>query len=59
MNTKQNKNKTPDTLTTNQDKQSTENTWNLEKAMKLAQELLKDFQPANKKGSVIMPAPKH
>ena len=50
--------KIQDTSTTNQDENTTEITWSLEEARKLAQELLKDFPSGNKKGSCIMPAPK-
>ena len=58
-NSQQNKNKTQDTSTMSQDRNSTEDTWNLEKAREYMQSLLKDIPSGNKKGSVIMPAPKH
>ncbi len=36
-----------------QDNNSTENVWNLEKARKLSQELLKEFPEGNMVGSMI------
>lgn len=58
MNSEKNENKTQDTSTTPQDRNSTDNTWNLEKARAFAQELLKDIPSARKKGSVIIPVKK-
>ena len=57
-NSKKNENKTQDISTTQQDKNSTDNTWNLEKARAFAQELLKDIPSAQRKGSVIIPVKK-
>jgi hypothetical protein len=57
-NSEKNENKTQDTSTTPQDKNSTDNTWNLAKARAFAQELLKDIPSAQRKGSVIIPVKK-
>ncbi len=58
MNTKNKTTKTQGASTMNQDKNATETSWNLEKARKLAQSLLKDFPQGNKKGSCIRPVKK-